>query len=67
MKMKKKYFQIIEKQKEFFSSKKNNSEKEIVEFIKLIENYIGEFKIKENNIYFMIILFRLYNLLISKK
>ena len=64
---KKKYFQIIEKQKEFFSSEKINSEKELDKFIKLIENYISEFKIKENNIYFMIILFRLYNLLISKK
>jgi hypothetical protein len=43
---KKKYFQIIEKQKEFFSSEKINSEKELDKFIKLIENYISEFKIK---------------------
>ena len=61
-----KYSKITEQQKEFFSSKnvKKKSEKEINDFIELIENYIAEFKIKENNIHFMITLFRLYNLLI---
>ena len=64
-----KYSKIIEQQKEFFSSKnvKKKSEKEINDFIELIENYIAEFKIKENNIHFMITLFRLYNLLILQK
>ena len=64
-----KYSKITEQQKEFFSSKnvKKKSEKEINDFIELIENYIAEFKIKENNIHFMITLFRLYNLLILQK
>ena len=60
-----KYCKILEKQKGFFSG--NKSEKEVDEFINLVENYISEFKIKENNIHFMIILFRLYNLIILKK
>ena len=67
-----KYSKIIEQQKEFFSSEnvknvKPKSEKEINDFIELIENYISEFKIKENNIHFMITLFHLYNLLILQK
>ena len=74
------YSKIIDKQNKFFYSEnfeenpnnqknkmKNISENEFVEFIKLIENYISKFTIKENNIHFMIILFRLYNILISKK
>ena len=62
-----KYSKIIEKQKDFFSSENINLENEINDFIKLIEDYVNEFKIKENNIHFMMILFRLYNLLIAQK
>jgi len=63
------YSKIIDKQKKyfFFENIKNISESELDEFIELIENYISQFTIKENNIHFMIILFLLYNILISKK
>ena len=63
------YSKIINKQKKYFylENIKNISENELDEFIQLIENYISQFTINENNIHFMIILFRLYNILISKK
>ena len=61
------YCEIIEKQKKFFSSNNINSEIELNEIIKLIENYINNFTIKENNIHLMIILMRLYNILIKEK
>ena len=66
---KKIYSQITSKKKEFFSSEniKNILEGELDEFIMLIEGYINEFHIKDNNIHFINILFRLYNYLISKK
>ena len=66
---KKKYSEIIIKKKEFFSSNnlKEMPEEEIDRFINLIENYISEFEIKENNIHIVNILFRLYNLINSKK
>ena len=64
-----KYSKIIDKQKDFFSQKKvtKYSEKDLYDYIQLIEDYISEFKIKENNIHFMIILFRLYNILVLEK
>ena len=62
---KKKYYEIINKKKEFFSSDKSKGE--IKNFIELIENYIEKFKIKENNIHFMNILFRLYDIFITKE
>jgi len=65
-----KYFQITSKKKEFFSSeniKPSKIEGELDEFIKLIEDYINEFHIKDYNIHFINILFRLYNYLISKE
>ena len=63
------YSKIIDKQINYFhlDNIKNISENELDEFIELIENYIFKFTIKENNIHFMIILFRLYNILILKK
>ena len=61
-----KYSKIVDKQKQFFSPDNINSENELNELIELIEKFISEFKIKENNIHFMIILFRLYNILISQ-
>ena len=66
---KEKYHKIREKQKEFFSSENtgNISAKELDDFIKLIQDYISIFKLKDNNIHLMIILFRLYNLLILQK
>ena len=64
---KRKYSTIIDIKKNFFDQENVISEKELNEFIKLIENYISDFKIKENNIHFVMILFRLYNLLILKK
>jgi len=62
------YSNIINKQKEVFSENKINkiSEKEINEFISLIEDYINEYKINDNNIHVFKILFRLYELLFSK-
>ena len=65
---KKIYSKIINKQKEFFSEEKiiNISKKEIDEFILLIEGYFSEFKMSDNNLHLMSILFRLYELLISK-
>ena len=66
---KKIYSQITSKKNEFFSSEniKNILEGELDEFIELIEDYINEFHIKDYNIHFINILFRLYNHLISKK
>jgi hypothetical protein len=66
---KKKYSEIIIKKKEFFSSNnlKEMPEEEVDKFINLIENYISEFKIKDSNIHIVNILFRLYNLINSKK
>ncbi len=66
---KKIYSQITSKKNEFFSSEniKNILEGELNEFIELIEDYINEFHIKDYNIHFINILFRLYNYLISKK
>ena len=63
------YSKIVDNQKKYFNSEniKNISEIELDEFINLIENYISKYTIKENNLHFMIILFRLYNILISKK
>ena len=66
---KQKYFEIVNKNNKFLSSKNNDNltDGEVYEFVGLIENYFNEFKIKENNIHFMNILFRMYNFLTSKQ
>ena len=65
---KKIYSQILSKKQEFFSTKIiKKSEIEVDEFINLIENYFSVFKIKENNIHFMNLLFRLYNIYAQKE
>ena len=66
-----KYSKITDKQKKFFSNDKGNilinKNEEIEEFIQLIEDYIREFHLNENNLHFIIILFRLYNNKIMNK